>query len=52
MVAALSAELLAEGRTPYLFYLEDNAPAAHVYKKIGFRDTGHWTVVYLQRAQA
>jgi predicted GNAT family acetyltransferase len=46
VVAALCAELLAEGRCPHLFYLEDNAPAAHVYKKIGFQNTGRWTVVY------
>ncbi|HEY7350297.1 MAG TPA: GNAT family N-acetyltransferase [Ktedonobacterales bacterium] len=52
VVAALSAELLAEGRCPYLFYLEDNAPAAHVYKKIGFQDIGHWTVVYFHRSRS
>jgi predicted GNAT family acetyltransferase len=50
-VAALSAELLAEGRQPSLFYLEDNAPAAHVYKKIGFQEHGRWTVVYFDRQQ-
>src|SRR5579859_4301296 len=52
VVAALSAELLAEGRCPYLFYLEDNAPAAHVYKKIGFQDIGHWSIVYFDRARS
>ena len=52
VVAALSAELLAEGRNPHLFYLEDNAPAAHVYKKIGFQDIDHWTVVYFDRSHA
>lgn len=52
VVAALSAELLTEGRCPHLFYLEDNAPAAHVYKKIGFQDIGHWTVVYFDRSRA
>lgn len=52
VVAALSAELLAEGRSPYLFYLENNAPARHVYKKIGFEDTGHWSVVYFQRQRS
>ncbi len=51
VVAALSAELLAEGRRPYLFYLEDNAPASRVYKKIGFQDIGHWTVVYFDRSR-
>lgn len=52
VVAALSAELLAEGRSPYLFYLENNAPAAHVYKKIGFEDIGHWSVVYFHRQRS
>ncbi len=51
VVAALCAELLAEGRCPYLFYLEDNAPAARVYQKIGFQDIGHWTVVHFQRSR-
>lgn len=51
VVAALSAELLAEGRSPYLFYLENNAPAAHVYRKIGFQDIDHWTVIYFQRSR-
>ena len=49
VVSALCAELLAEGRCPYLFYLENNAPAERVYKKIGFQNIGHWTVVYFQR---
>jgi len=52
VVAALCAELLAEGRCPYLFYLEENAPAAHVYKKIGFQNIGHWTVAYFQRPRS
>ncbi len=51
VVAALCAELLAEGRCPYLFYLEDNAPAARVYKKIGFQNIGHWAIVYFQRSR-
>jgi GNAT superfamily N-acetyltransferase len=46
VVSALAADLLAEGRQPSLFYLADNAPAAHVYTKIGFRERGPWTVVY------
>ena len=46
VVAALARELLAEGREPYLFYLVDNAPAARVYAKIGFRPVGPWTVVH------
>jgi predicted GNAT family acetyltransferase len=52
VVSALCADLLAEGRCPYLFYLEDNAPAARVYKKIGFRDIGYWTVVYFDRSRS
>jgi hypothetical protein len=48
-VTALAAELLAEGRRPSLFYLEDNAPAAHVYRKIGFQERGRWAVVYFDR---
>jgi GNAT superfamily N-acetyltransferase len=49
VVAALARELLAEGRAPHLFYLVDNAPAARVYAKIGFRPVGPWTVVYFDR---
>jgi uncharacterized protein len=52
VVAALCAELLAEGRCPYLFYLENNAPAAQVYKKIGFQNIGYWSVVYFQRSRS
>jgi RimJ/RimL family protein N-acetyltransferase len=48
-VSALAAELLAEQRQPSLFYLEDNAPAAHVYRKIGFQERGRWAVVYFDR---
>lgn len=51
VVASLCADLLAEGRQPYLFYLEDNAPAAHVYRKIGFQDIAHWTVTYFERSR-
>jgi predicted GNAT family acetyltransferase len=52
VVAALAAELLEEGRCPHLFYLEDNAPAAHVYKKIGFQDIGRWAVIYFDRSHS
>ena len=52
VVTALCADLMAEGRGPYLFYLEDNAPAAQVYRKIGFQDIGHWSVVYFQRQRS
>src|SRR5262249_32253261 len=47
VVSALSHELLAEGRRPYLFHLLDNAPATAVYTKIGFRAAGRWRVAYL-----
>lgn len=51
VVASLCADLLAEGRQPYLFYLEDNAPAGHVYTKIGFQDIARWTVTYFDRSR-
>ena len=47
VVAALTRDLLEEQRRPYLFYLVDNAPAAHVYTKIGFRIVGPWSIAYL-----
>ena len=40
VTAALSRELLAEGRRPYLFYLTDNAAAARVYSQVGFSTIG------------
>jgi len=46
VVAALCADLLRERKRPHLFYLIDNAPAARVYAKLGFRVTGGWKVVY------
>lgn len=49
VVGALSGELLREGRVPYLFYRVDNAPAARVYTRIGYRPIGGWTVVYFDR---
>lgn len=39
---ALCAELLAEGKSPHLFYSRTNAPAARVYSKIGFEPIGGW----------
>lgn len=47
VVAALSRELLGERRRTYLFYLTDNAPAARVYARCGFRVAGRWSVAYL-----
>ncbi len=52
VVAALCADLLAEGRQPYLFYLEDNAPAARVYTKLGFEAIARWTVIYFERPRS
>jgi predicted GNAT family acetyltransferase len=49
VTAAISDSLLASQRVPYLFYLIDNAPAARVYAKVGYRPIGHWTVVYFDR---
>lgn len=42
-VAALCAALFAGGRREIgLFYLSANAPAAHVYAKLGFAPAGAW----------
>jgi GNAT superfamily N-acetyltransferase len=47
VTAALARELVTEGRRPYLFYLTDNAAAAHVYSQVGFSTIGRWSVIYL-----
>ncbi|MGZ3601955.1 MAG: GNAT family N-acetyltransferase, partial [Ktedonobacterales bacterium] len=47
VVDALARELLEEQRHPYLFYLVDNVPAAHVYHKVGFHVVGPWSIAYL-----
>lgn len=44
VVAALSRDLMDAGLRPYLFYLTDNAPAASVYARIGYRTVGPWSV--------
>lgn len=48
VVAALARELLEEQRRPYLFYLVDNFPAAHVYNRVGFQVVGPWSIAYLR----
>lgn len=47
VVAALSRELVEQRRTPYLFYLLDNTPAAAVYARVGYRVVGRWSVAYM-----
>ncbi len=47
VVAALADDLERQHRRPHLFYLIDNAAAARVYAKIGFRVEGGWKVIYL-----
>ena len=47
VVAELSRELRGEGRRPFLFYLVDNAPAAAVYARVGYRVAGRWSVAYI-----
>jgi len=47
VVSALSRELRGEGRRPFLFYLVDNAPAAAVYARAGYRVAGRWSVAYI-----
>jgi len=45
-VAALCRHLFSAGiKTVSLFYLRDNAPAARVYEKLGFRPAGEWLLV-------
>lgn len=50
VVASLARELLRERRQPYLFYLVDNFPAAHVYASVGFHVIGRWSVAYLTQS--
>ncbi|MNM28222.1 FR47-like protein [compost metagenome] len=44
VVTALCSELNTEGKSLCLFY--DNPKAASIYKRIGFRDIGDWTMNY------
>jgi predicted GNAT family acetyltransferase len=45
LVRHLCADLLAEGRTVCLFY--DNPVAGAIYKRLGFKDIGQWSMMYL-----
>jgi predicted GNAT family acetyltransferase len=45
-VATLCDALIRQHRRPHLFYRMDNAPAEHVYAKIGFHIAGDWKVIY------
>ncbi|MDY7221549.1 GNAT family N-acetyltransferase [Halalkalibacterium halodurans] len=41
-MSALCEDLLAEGKTVCLFY--DNPVAGRIYKRLGFKDIGRWTI--------
>lgn len=47
VVSAACAYLLANGRTPYLFYDEDNVVAGRVYHWLGFHHIGRWLLARL-----
>ncbi|MGL4914164.1 MAG: GNAT family N-acetyltransferase [Romboutsia sp.] len=40
----ICSELLKENKIPCLFY--DNEEAGKIYKRIGFKDIGYWTIYY------
>ncbi|MFD1774889.1 GNAT family N-acetyltransferase [Paenibacillus rhizophilus] len=44
VISKLCAELVSEGKALCLFY--DNPDAASIYKRIGFRDIGSWSMMY------
>jgi uncharacterized protein len=46
----LCHDLLSEGKTPCLFY--DNPKAGSIYKRLGFKDIGLWSMNYPDRRQA
>jgi uncharacterized protein len=46
VISALSAELLALGRTPVLYWI--NPAAGAVYRKLGFHPVGKWRAVRLE----
>jgi predicted GNAT family acetyltransferase len=41
---ALCLDVLAEGKTLCLFY--DNPKAGSIYKRLGFKDIGFWSMNY------
>lgn len=41
VVSALAKEIINLGKDAVLWVAEDNIPARHVYKKIGFQRTQH-----------
>lgn len=47
VVAKLCGDLLADGKSLCLFY--NNPQAGLIYQKLGFRDIGSWTMMYLQQ---
>ena len=47
VVSCLCADLLARGKTPHLFYREDNAAAGRVYRRLGFGTIGRWKLARL-----
>ncbi|QWU13693.1 hypothetical protein SAMN04487895_103381 [Paenibacillus sophorae] len=44
VVTKLCSDLVSEGKSLCLFY--DNPDAASIYKRIGFRDIGDWSMLY------
>lgn len=47
VVSSLCADLLARGKTPHLFYREDNDAAGRVYRRLGFAPIGRWKLARL-----
>ena len=47
VVSSLCANLLARGKTPHLFYREDNDAAGRVYRRLGFAPIGRWKLARL-----
>lgn len=47
VVSSLCADLLARGKTPHLFYREENEAAGRVYTRLGFGPIGRWKLARL-----